>query len=293
MTGLGSGAPGRETMTDETPRRGIGWQILAIVAIGLVLRLIMAYGYEGLRGSGFDSDLGLFRYWAANLAEHGPFGFYDRGFFADYTPGYLYALWVVGVVGQFLGGIGDLIKLPAILTDVALGYIVYRMARDLGVSERRATLAGRRRDREPDHLVRLGRLGPGRQLRHGVPAAVHPRAVEGAQRAGGDPRGRGGAGQAAARDPRPDRGVRHDPARPVAAGRLRRRAGARAVRVRLGAADHRLDPDRVHGRRRLRHGGRAVGAVRALGRLVLGHGAVPRLVARAPRSSARPRPTRT
>ena len=142
MSGLGSGAPGRETMTDETPRRGIGWQILAIVAIGLVLRLIMAYGYEGLRGSGFDSDLGLFRYWAASLAEQGPFGFYDRGFFADYTPGYLYALWLVGVVGQFLGGIGDLIKLPAILTDVALGYIVYRMARDLGVSERRATLAG-------------------------------------------------------------------------------------------------------------------------------------------------------
>ena len=142
MSGLGSGAPGRETMTDETPRRGIGWRILAIVAIGLVFRLIMAYGFSGLRGSGFDSDLGLFRFWAANLGDHGPFGFYDRGFFADYTPGYLYALWLVGVVGQFLGGVGDLIKLPAILTDVALGYIVYRMARDLGVSERRATIAG-------------------------------------------------------------------------------------------------------------------------------------------------------
>ena len=102
----------------------------------------MAYGFSGLRGSGFDSDLGLFRFWASNLADQGPFGFYDRGFFADYTPGYLYALWLVGVVGQFLGGVGDLIKLPAILTDVALGYIVYRMARDLGVSERRATIAG-------------------------------------------------------------------------------------------------------------------------------------------------------
>ena len=142
MSGLGSGAPGRETMTDETPRRGIGWRILAIVAIGLVFRLIMAYGFSGLRGSGFDSDLGLFRFWASNLADHGPFGFYDRGFFADYTPGYLYALWLVGVVGQFLGGVGDLIKLPAIVTDVALGYIVYRMARDLGVSDRRATIAG-------------------------------------------------------------------------------------------------------------------------------------------------------
>ena len=143
MSGLGSGAPGRETMTDETPRRGIGWRILAIVVIGLVFRLIMAYGFSGLRGSGFESDLGLFRFWASNLADQGPFGFYDRGFFADYTPGYLYALWLVGIVGQFLGGVGDLIKLPAILTDVALGYIVYRMARDLGVSERRATIAAR------------------------------------------------------------------------------------------------------------------------------------------------------
>ena len=142
MTGLGSDAPGRETMTDETPRRGIGWQILAILAIGLVFRLIMAYGFDALRGSGFDSDLGLFRFWASNLADHGPFGFYDRDFFADYTPGYLYALWLVGAVGELMGGVGDLIKLPAILTDVALGFIVYLMARDLGVSERRATIAG-------------------------------------------------------------------------------------------------------------------------------------------------------
>ena len=53
---------------------------------------------SGDRGSA--SDLDLFRFWADNLAKHGPFGFYDRDFFADYTPGYLYALWLVGVVGQ-------------------------------------------------------------------------------------------------------------------------------------------------------------------------------------------------
>ena len=72
MSGLGSGAPGRETMTDETPRRGIGWRILAIVVIGLVFRLIMAYGFSGLRGSGFDSDLGLFRFcgwWASSASS--------------------------------------------------------------------------------------------------------------------------------------------------------------------------------------------------------------------------------
>ena len=101
----------------------------------------MAYGIDGLRGSGFDSDLNLFRFWADNLATGGPYGFYDRGFFADYTPGYLYALWLVGLVGNAAGGIGDLIKLPAIITDVVLAYVVYRMVLDLGVTHGRARLA--------------------------------------------------------------------------------------------------------------------------------------------------------
>ena len=141
MTGSGSGAPDRNMRAARTSWRGIGRQILIVMAIGLVFRLIMAYGLEGLRGSGFDSDLKLFRYWASNLGQLGPFGFYDRGFFADYTPGYLYALWLVGVIGGLVGGVGDLIKMPAIVTDIALGLVVYRMALDLGTTERRATIA--------------------------------------------------------------------------------------------------------------------------------------------------------
>ena len=99
MTGLGSGAPGRETTTDEAPRRGIGRRSLAILAIGLVFRLILAYAFDGLRGSGFGADLGLFNYWADDLADYGPFGFYDRASSPTTRPGYLYALWLVGVVG--------------------------------------------------------------------------------------------------------------------------------------------------------------------------------------------------
>ena len=49
--------------------------------------------------------------------------FFVTGFFADYTPGYLYALWLVGIVGNAIGGVGDLIKLPAIITDVVLAYV--------------------------------------------------------------------------------------------------------------------------------------------------------------------------
>ena len=95
---------------------------------------------------------------------------------------------------------------------------------------------GGRGPRQPDHLVRLGDLGPGRQLRHGVPAAVRARAVEGAPRAGRDPRRHRGPGQAAARDPRADRGVRDDPPRPVAQGRLGRRAARRSRRGSRGSA---------------------------------------------------------
>ena len=113
---------------------------LAILLVsGLALRLIIAYVL--LPGSGFRIDVDAFQAWAANLAANGPWGFYDRHFFHDYTPGYMYVLWLVGWVGQFIGGVGDLIKLPAILADVALAWLVHDLARELGASPRRALLA--------------------------------------------------------------------------------------------------------------------------------------------------------
>ena len=36
-------------------------------------------------------------FWMGDLAAHGPGGFYERDFFHDYTPGYLYVLWLVGI----------------------------------------------------------------------------------------------------------------------------------------------------------------------------------------------------
>ena len=148
MTALGSGAPDRESTSDDAPRRGIGRQIAILMAIGLVFRLILAYGIEGLRGSGFGADLGLFNYWADTLRQFGPWGFYSNASYADYTPGYLYALWPIGYLREIAGTIGvgpgivdGLIKLPAIVTDILLGYLVASMALELGVSRRRALIA--------------------------------------------------------------------------------------------------------------------------------------------------------
>ncbi|MDP9467394.1 MAG: glycosyltransferase 87 family protein, partial [Chloroflexota bacterium] len=113
--------------------------ILVLLALGLTLRLIIAYL---LPGSGFAVDLASFQFWASDLADNGLFGFYDRPFFHDYTPGYLYVLWLVGGVANFLGsGVGDLIKVPPIAADLALGYLAWSMTRELGGSERSARIA--------------------------------------------------------------------------------------------------------------------------------------------------------
>jgi dolichyl-phosphate-mannose-protein mannosyltransferase len=112
--------------------------VLGLLVAGLAFRLIIAYVL--VPNSGFGVDIQSFQYWADNLARQGLGGFYDRDFFHDYTPGYLYVLWLVGKIAQVTGqpGVGDLIKLPPILADAALGWVVWSMARELGASKRSA-----------------------------------------------------------------------------------------------------------------------------------------------------------
>ena len=129
----GTGAPPRSTGIQEA----VGVVLIAL-ALGLAIRLILLYL---LPGSGFGPDLASFRFWANDLATNGLNGFYERDFFHDYTPGYLYVLWVVGTVGKALGGIGDLIKIPPVIADVALAYLSWSMLRELGVRHRLAVLA--------------------------------------------------------------------------------------------------------------------------------------------------------
>ncbi len=118
-----------------------------VLLLGLGLRVILAYL---LPGSGFGVDLTSFHYWAANLAKLGPNGFYNRDFFADYTPGYLYVLWFVGwlhtlpawnAIGEAVAWLANFdYKVPSILADLAIGWIVHRMVLELGGSKRHALL---------------------------------------------------------------------------------------------------------------------------------------------------------
>ena len=99
-----TGAHGAETTRDGSPSAIPAIAILLLV--GLALRLIIAYVL--FPGSGFESDIGSFTSWALTLAHDGPGGFYANAGFADYPPGYLYVLWVLGSIGsglaELLGG---------------------------------------------------------------------------------------------------------------------------------------------------------------------------------------------
>lgn len=119
-----------------------------MLILGFALRFIIAYL---LPGSGFKVDIDSFQFWSENLAAHGLNGFYERPFFHDYTPGYLYVLWLVGMVGNLMAHpvtiLGtaftsiDLLKLPPVLGDLAIAYLAWSMARELGASERAGRIA--------------------------------------------------------------------------------------------------------------------------------------------------------
>jgi predicted membrane-bound dolichyl-phosphate-mannose-protein mannosyltransferase len=141
LTGRAAGGPdpGTGTPTRTIRTRDAAGAIIVVLAAGLALRLIIA---QLLPGSGFASDLASFRAWSADLFENGLAGFYERISFIDYTPGYLYVLWLVGWLDSVIPGpMDDLIKIPAILADVVLGWLVASMVLELGGGRRSAVLA--------------------------------------------------------------------------------------------------------------------------------------------------------
>lgn len=92
--------------------------IVYVLVLGLIARVIF---------SGFGTlqlDYGTFTAWSHILANGGFKNFYNG--WSDYLPGYLYVLWLLGkisiVIPQVL-----LYKLPAILADLATGFLIYKI----------------------------------------------------------------------------------------------------------------------------------------------------------------------
>ncbi len=103
--------------------------LVLVVALALALRVLAATMFEG-----YSSDIACFKGWAIAAYENGPAGFYDPNMFADYPPGYMGVLWLLGFIrSAFQIDAGGalftlLIKLPAILAEVGLALLAYRIA---------------------------------------------------------------------------------------------------------------------------------------------------------------------
>lgn len=104
--------------------------LYVVMGVALGLRI-----WIGLTAQGYVNDMNTFIAWGQRMVDLGPGKFYEEGYFADYPPGYLYVLYLLSLVrGVFgfahgSGGESLLFKLPAIISDLVLGYIIYDVGR--------------------------------------------------------------------------------------------------------------------------------------------------------------------
>lgn len=105
------------------------WSVYKLAVAALILRLIIAAVNQG-----FPSDIACFYSWSNMAYEGGLENFYTSGAFADYPPGYIYILYVLGFFhsvfkADYMSVTSLLIlKLPAILSDIATGILIYKVA---------------------------------------------------------------------------------------------------------------------------------------------------------------------
>ncbi len=106
--------------------------IAGVLLIVLALKIAAAPHFQ------YKVDVGTYSAWAMRLATEGPGRFYAPNYFADYPPGYMYVLWGVGVLSKALGiaygsaGFIILLKLPALLADVAISWLLFARLRGFG-----------------------------------------------------------------------------------------------------------------------------------------------------------------
>jgi dolichyl-phosphate-mannose-protein mannosyltransferase len=120
----------RRDIMERYSARQLKLAVLILLGAGLVVRLIIAPLTEGYTG-----DMNTFKAWATHAASGGLTHFYDTDMFVDYPPGYIYVLYVLGKLQSLLHlgmdskGMLLLMKLPAMLADLATAWLLFRIAK--------------------------------------------------------------------------------------------------------------------------------------------------------------------
>jgi Gpi18-like mannosyltransferase len=130
-------------------RRSVSSSIVALLSVGIALRvLLLCVLFPSFGNSG---DIGFYTYWALVLADVGPRDFYITANFADYPPGYLYVLWLIGKMSYRIASAGTvdaeiaaraLVKIPSILFDACATFMLYHIARSWSKNSAKAERVG-------------------------------------------------------------------------------------------------------------------------------------------------------
>src|SRR5271170_243424 len=103
------------------------WAMFILVVLYLVKTLAL------LGFSGFGTDVGSYEAWALQISDLGPAHTYQQGYFLDYPPGYLYALWIAGIISRAIGAGGDTLRVivesPALIADFFMCFVVFAYVR--------------------------------------------------------------------------------------------------------------------------------------------------------------------
>lgn len=110
----------------------ITFSAIILLLMALIFRIILSKFCRG-----FYSDINLFLGWAENMFKSGPENLYVIDNSCDYPPGYLYILWMIGGIVEWLKGIGAdysltvlVLKLPAMICDVLTALLIYFIAKE-------------------------------------------------------------------------------------------------------------------------------------------------------------------
>lgn len=95
-----------------------------------VLRLLLAPVIDG-----FSTDVNTFKIWAGMAAHRGLPDFYSGEMQVDYPPGYMYILYLIGLLKKLFSlpieskSFLVMIKMPAMIADILTAFIVFKLAK--------------------------------------------------------------------------------------------------------------------------------------------------------------------
>jgi Gpi18-like mannosyltransferase len=110
---------------------------LAILAVVAIVKILLLPWFDG-----YANDVASYESWALQMVSEGPARIYRAGYFLDYPPGYLYALWLAGIVANATGAGGVMLRMtveaPALAADFVLALLMFVFVRRIAPARQTA-----------------------------------------------------------------------------------------------------------------------------------------------------------